>query len=243
MSNQQAAIGSRSSKSKSSRSAKHKLVRKVAIILAVLALTTIGYLVFSKLTVNTNNSNVLTISDLDDPNVVLDPDTSDASVNSLKKDLKAKINKQIDAKENPIDTVKIFAGVLSNTTNNDRKDQLSEFLKDFLENHENSLWFKYNSDIPDQAQVNYWKGELYVTLVYNLQQLTDNKYKGDDGKIVDTYKDQIKYIDLYLTLANDPKSHITVSEENKDNITDYEYRAVSDLLRIKNELNGGRRDG
>ena len=84
---------------------KHRLLLGV-VVLVVVAL---GYVLISALTNTTgkdgSTEKVLSISDLDNPNVELDSKTSDASVENLTKVLKAKIDKQIATKENPFETV------------------------------------------------------------------------------------------------------------------------------------------
>lgn len=212
------------------------------LAVAVLILAALGYMLISKLT-NTNTAKndshkgkVLTVSDLEKPDVDLSPDTSNASVENLTKALETNIDNQINAKENPIDTVKQFAGVLSNTTNDKRQDQLTNFLEDFLTNHSDTLWLNYKNSKPNQAQVNYWNAELYVYLIYNFKNMMDNQYKGADGKVIDTTKQQLKYIDLYLSLANDPKSHIAKSEQSIAPMSDYDYIEANNFSEFKKDL-------
>lgn len=216
-------------------------------IIVVLVVATLGYLLISKPTNSDKDDSaskkVLTAVDLEDPDVELTPDTSNASVKNLENELKDKIDKQIAAKENPIETVKELAGVLSNTTNEKRQDQLTDFLEDFLAKHENTLWFKAESGIPDQAQVNYWKADLYADLVYNFKNLMENKFTDSSGKPIDTTTQQLKYINLYLALANDPKSHIVIPPEDKEYLSDYVYNYANDFLKIKNNINIGQYDG
>jgi len=196
------------------------------------------------LIINSNNndksnlkiSEILTIEDLEDPNVNLSPNISDASIGNLADTLKDKIDEQITAKENPIETVKQLSGVLSNTTNEKRQDQLSNFLDDFLTNYEDSLWLANGYKIPDQAQVNFWKAELYSYLIHHYQRLMDTDYLDVDGKPLNTTKEQLRYIEMYLNLANDPNSHIVISEKDKGIITDYEYNEADDFLDLKSQL-------
>ncbi len=212
-------------------------------IIVVLAVATLGYLLISKPTNSDKDDsaskNVLTAADLEDPDVELTPDTSNASVDNLTKDLKAKIDKQIAAKENPIETVKELSGVLSNTTNEKRQDQLAVFLEDFLAKHENALKFDTESGTPDQAQVNYWKAELYADLVYNFKNLMENKFTDASGKPINTTKEQLKYIDLYLARANDPASHPPIPEEDKDIFVGYVYNESNYFSELKTTLAGG----
>jgi len=223
------------------------LVVGVILAIVVLVAVVVGYLLISKLAStakdNSSTGKVLTIKDLENPGVNLADDTSDASVENLTKSLKDKIDKQIVARENPFEAVNQLAGVLANTTNKSRQYQLADFIQDFLAKHENALWFETESGVPDQAQVNYWKSELYASLVYNYQFIMQNKFTGSDGKPIDTTKEQLKYIDLYLALANDSKSHIVITEENKEFLADYQYNEAGDFLKIKNELATGRNDG
>ena len=214
------------------------------LIVVLIGASAGGYLIYLKHTGipkdDSSMEGVLVMSDLENPDVELTADTSDASVENLKNELKAKIDEQIAAKENPIETVKQLAGVLSNTTNEKRQDQLTNFLEDFLANHEDALWLILNGvNVPDQAQVNYWKAELYAYLVFNLQFLMENNYATADGQPLDTTLEQLKYIDLYLALANDPASHPPISEEYKDILIGYVYREASDFSELKNRLLGG----
>jgi hypothetical protein len=152
-----------------------------------------------------NKDKVLTVEDLNNGSAELTSETSNASVDNLTKELKAKIDKKIAAKENPVDDVLQLAGVLSNTTNATRQDQLSDFVLDFLANHEDSLSF--NSEeygVPDQLYVNEWKAQLYLDLVSNYAFMMQNQFTGADGKPIDTTADQLKYLDLYLAIATDP---------------------------------------
>lgn len=186
---------------------------------------------------------VLTIKDLEDPNVELTSTTPSASVNNLTDELKAKIDQQIAAKVNPFETVNELASVLSSTTNDKRQDQLSGFLVDFLAKHEDALWFMAEFGKPDQAQVNFWKSELYTKLVYNYQFIMLNKFTGSNDRPIDNTKEQLKYINLYLTLANDPKSHIIIAEDDKGFIDDYQYSETEYFLKLKNEINAGQYNG
>jgi hypothetical protein len=219
------------------------LISGLIVVIVVLVVATLGYLLISRL-INTakddsNTRKVLTVNDLENPDVELVSDTSNASVDNLTKELKAQIDKQIAAKQNPNETVKKLAGVLSNTTNDKRQDQLTSFVEDFLANHENALWFNTEFVTPDQAQVNYWKAGLYADLVYNYQFIMLNKFTGSDGKPIDTTKEQIKYIDLYLTLANDPASHPPIPEKDKDIFVGYVYKEATYFLELKSKLSSG----
>lgn len=141
-------------------------------------------------------------------------------------------------KENPIDTVEELADILSNTVNSTRQDQLIVFMEDFLANHEDSLWFTYNYDTPSQAQVNYWKAELYAYMVYYYRNLMNNKFTDSDGKLVDTSAEQLKYIDLYIALANDPASHPAIPEEDSYYMAGYQYKEIDTFTALENEMKG-----
>lgn len=221
-------------------SKKKLLMLGLFVVIVVLVVAFLGFLLISKPT-NTakddsTTGNVLTIKDLENSDVELTTDTSDASVENLTKELKAKIDKQIAAKQNPIDTVNQLSAVLSNTTNDKRQDQLTSYVEDFLANHENALWFNTELVTPDQAQVNYWKAGLYADLVYNYQFIMLNKFTGSDGKPIDTTKEQLKYINLYLALENDPASHPPIAEKDKDIYVGYVYKEASTFSEMKNRL-------
>lgn len=214
--------------------------RGLFVAIIILAVAATGYILISKFAGtpkdNVKTDKVLTVDDLEDPDIELTSGTSDASVENLRKGLQAKIDKQIAAKENPIDTVKELAGVLSNTTNEKRQAQAANFIEDFLANHEDTLWFKSEDDMPDQAQVNYWKAELYAYLIHNFRSLMAGKFTGADGKPIDTTKEQLKYIDLYLALANDPVSHPPIAEEDRDIFVGYLYGEAGDFAELRSGL-------
>ena len=195
------------------------LIIGVIATIVVVVVVAISFLLITKIiNISKDNSGtqkVLTVKDLDNPKVELTPSTSKASVDNLNKGLTAEIDNQIAAKQNPFETVYQLAGVLDNTTNKSRPNQLTDFIQDFLANHENELWFNTGSGTPDQAQVNYWKAKLYAKLVYNYQFIMLNKFTGSDGKPIVTTNDQLKYIDLYLGLANNPESHSRATAEYK----------------------------
>lgn len=230
--------------SKSSYPKKRLVYALVAV--GIIVVLGVGYILVSRLTdtnSKTSTQKVLTTTDLENPNVKLDSTTSDASVGNLEKELKVKIDKQIAAKENPFDTVNQLAVVLANTTNKTRPNQMADFVEDFLAKHEDTLSYASESGHPDQAQINYWKAELYAKLVYNYQSVMQDKFTGSDGKPLDTTKKQLKYVNLYLTLANDPVSHPPISEEDKGIIVGYVYQDASDFLVLKNSLTGGSTGG
>ncbi len=212
----------------------------IIILLAAVVLVLGGFFILRMIApgdqTDPQTAKALTINDLANPKVDISSDTSDASVENLSKELKSKIDKQIASKENPIDTVKSLASVLSNTTNAKRQDGLVNFVEGFLANHEDALWFKHEGDMPEQAQVNYWKGELYAYLVYNLQILMSSNFTEASGTPRDTAKQQIKYIDLYLAMANDPASHPPIADEYKDIFVGYIYSETDNFLALKRTL-------
>lgn len=218
------------------------MVRRLLVAILVLAIVVLSYLLISKIVDITQNGSkaedILTVSDLDNPDADLAPDTSDASVDSLAKELQAQIDRQIAAKENPYKTVDKLAGVLANTTNKTRQYQLTDFVQDFLAKHEDSLWFGVESGMPDQAQVNYWKSELYAKLVYNYQFMMLDKFTDSDGKPIDTTKEQLKYIELYLKLAYDPESQSRVTDEYKTAPLGYTYYEAENFLKLRESLAG-----
>lgn len=225
-------------------SKKKWLILGLFAVIIVLVVATLGYLLVSKLSNNAKDNSttdkVLTVSDLENSNVELTRQTSNASVDNLTRELKAKIDKQIADKQNPIDAVNELAGVLSNTTNQNSQDQLTNFIEDFLANHEKTLWFVYEYNKPDQAQVNYWKAQLYAYLVNNYQNMAYYKFTDANGKPIDTTKQQLKYIDLYLALANDPASHPPIPQKDKEFNIGYVYKEADNFSALKSTLSGGR---
>jgi hypothetical protein len=184
---------------------KNKVITIIALILIVL-ISTLVYFIAPKADEDqiAEGEKVLTTTDLEDAEVELTSETSDASVENLTKELKAKIESQIAAGENPAGTAQRLASVLSNTSNEKRQDQLSDFIFDFLENHEDALWL--DSDyygVPDEFDVNYWKAQFYASLAYNYEFIMINEYRDSSGQVRDTTQEQLKYIDLYLALAAD----------------------------------------
>ena len=220
-----------------------RLLFSLLIAIVVLVVVAVGYTLISQHISTSKDSSkaekVLTLKDLDNPKVAVTGQTSTASVENLTKESKAEIDKQIAAKENPIDTVKQLAGVLLNTTTATRQDQLSNFLEDFLANHEKELWLEHDSEMPDQAQVNYWKAQLYAYLIHNFRSMMDAKFTDSAGKPIDTTKEQLKYINLYLALANDPASHPAIPEADKDIFPGYVYAEAKNFSELKDSLTKG----
>lgn len=206
-----------------------------------LILIAAGYAVFINLSNSSKNASnsskdVLSLTDLNKPSTQLNSKTSDASVNNLTHELKAKIDEQIAAKQNPFETVDQLAAVLASTTNKTRQDQLTIFIEDFLGKHEDALWFTVDSQVTDQAQVNYWKAGLYARLVYNYRLMMLNEFVDSKGMLIDTTKDQLKYVNLYLALANDPASHSRATEEYKNAPVGYPYDETDTFLQLRNTL-------
>ena len=208
------------------------------IVLGLVALSYVGISRTINNSKEASSQKVLTTTDLENPNVKLDSTTSDASVGNLEKELKAKIDKQIAAKENPFDTVNQLAGVLANTTNKTRPNQAVDFLEGFLTEHKNALSFPTEDGTPDQAQVNYWTAKLYAKLVYAYQFMMANKFTGSDGKTIDTTKEQLKYIDLYLAIAQDRNNwgEPQISEEDGHTWYLYSYEHTSDFIDQRKQL-------
>lgn len=238
------------SKSKSLRDLRQWSMRKLVVTsIVVLVVAALGYVLISKLAGSNAKDDakaekVLTIADLNKTDVKLDGKTSDASVKNLTKEAETKISQQVIAKDNPIETVNQLASVLAATTNKTRPDQLADFIEDFLANHEDALWLENEYEKPDQAQVNYWKAKLYAKLVYNYQFMMLNEFTGSDGKPLDTTKDQLKYVDLYLALAKDPASHSRATEEYKYAPLGYTYDETDDFIELRDKLvAGGEQNG
>lgn len=203
----------------------------------VVAGVVIGYPYAIKLIDNAfNKEKLLSVKDLENPDVMLNSKTSNESVESLKHDLGSEIDEKVKAKKNPIDEIKTLSVVLYNTSNKERPDQLINYLEDFLTNHENELWYRYEYSEPDQAQVNFWKSELYSYLINYFQYMIDNNYIDSDDKLKDVLQKQLKYIDLYLNLASAPESYIDIPEEQKEYITNYIYDEQDSFLELKNKI-------
>ena len=177
------------------------------MVLLIAAIGTVVYLTIYQTASDKvlNEERILTIADLDDPDFQPTPNISDTSVENLTKEFKAKIDRQIAAKENPFETVSQLANVLLNTLDEKRQDQTSGFIEDFLASREYALWFNdEHGNTPDQAQVNHWKAKLYALLVRNYQTIMALQLTGPDGKSRNTTQDQLRYINLYLEIAQNP---------------------------------------
>lgn len=222
-----------------------KLITRKRIVIAtgVLVVIIIGCVVALRFVAPANTASsvtgILTAADLDNPSIRINSETSDVSVENITKELKAKIDEQIAAKQNPYETVYKLAATLSNTANKTRKDQVTVFVEDFLASHEDSLWFEVDSEVPSQADVNHWKAQLYALLVYNYQFIAVNEFTNSAGKIIDTTAEQLKYINLYLTLAYDPASKSRATNEYKEAQSAYDYNETQNFLVLKKQLSGG----
>jgi len=240
-------VGESEFMSKPPRSPRYRLIRRLSVVLVVLALVASGYLLYSKLTSNTakNNSNaekVLTLSDLDKPGVELNSKTSNASVENLTKELKAKIEKQITDKQNPIETVRTLVGLLCNTVNANRQNQCIDYITDFLTTKMDAL--KLSSELygqPDELQITYWRAQFYVDLENNYKLIMDNKFTGSDSKPLNTTAEQLKYVKLYLAIAQNPANwgEPQISQEGGHTWYYYEYKNTNDFIELRKQLEAG----
>lgn len=226
----------------SQHSRRHSARVAVAVVIAVIVLGVGGYVLITKFIIpknTTTTEKVLTVSDLENnsPDVHLTPETSDASVDNLTKELKAKIDKQIADKENPIKTVQTLMSVLCNTANASRPAQCVDYIKDFLANKMDTL--RLTSDYygqPDDLQVAQWRAEFYSQLVYAYRSMGQLS-TGADGKSVDTTTEQLKYIGLYLEIAQN-KANWGTPQTADDGHTYYfySYDDVSEIIEFRNQL-------
>lgn len=230
-----------------SRSSRRRPTRKTYIVIVLIAVIVVAGFLFIPHLLNTRNDNdsnttkVLTIDDLDDPKVELGSNTSDASVANLSKDLKSKIDKQIANKENPIDTLTTLVGVLCNTTNAGRSYQCVDYIKDFLDTKMETL--KFNSDSygqPDDLQITYWRAQLYVNLISSYKFIVQNNFADTDSKRTEAVSEQLKYIDLYLAIAQDAHNRgAPQTAEDGRTWYFYNYDDVDDLTVWRAQLESG----
>lgn len=191
---------------------KRRLVRRRVVMLVVVALLLITgvYGAYVWLTSNgkkdgSETEKILTVADLDNPNLQLNPETSDASVANLGKELKAKIDKQIADKENPIKTVRTTIGTLCNTANADRPTQCIDFIEDFLKTKMDALKLtSYEYGIPDESLIASWRAELYADLAHAYGSMGDRQAVDSTGKPIDAAAESLRYINLYLEIAQNP---------------------------------------
>lgn len=216
---------------------------RIAIIVVGVA-AVLGYLFIPSL-LNSNGKNtsntgkVLTIDDLDKSDTELDGKTSDASVENLTKELKAKIEKQIANKENPIDTVMTLVGVLCSTANATRQNQCIEYITNFLDTKMDTL--KLSSEEygqPDALRIAYWQAKFYANLAYGYKFIMDNEFTGSGGKPVDTTAEQLKYVNLYLGTAQNSANwgEPQTSEEDGHTWYYYEYGDTDDFIEWREQL-------
>ncbi|MDR0591188.1 MAG: hypothetical protein LBG75_01350 [Candidatus Nomurabacteria bacterium] len=218
------------------RKLSHKKIVIICII-ALLVVTVILTVCFAVL--NRKDTTPKPSSNIGGSGTELNPETSDASVDSIVKELKIKINKQIAGRENPIDTVQQLTGVLADTTNAKRQEQLPDFILNFLQEHEDAL--RLPSDFygtPDQLRVNYWKAGFYLELAYNYQSIMQKKLLGTDGKPRNTIQEQLKYLDLYLAIAQNKANwgEPQVSEEDGHVWYLYSYKNLDHIVAWRQQL-------
>lgn len=237
-------VGTLATIQKRKHSLKYQLLRGLFVVTTILAMAVLAYVIITKLT-TTNSSDtpkaegVLTVSDLGRAGVEIDSESSDASITNLTNELKAKIEKQIANNENPIDTVEILIGVLCNATNASRQNQCSEYIIDFLDNHMGAL--KLSSDTygqPDELQITYWRAQFYADLANNYKFIMDNKFAGADGKARDTTTEQLKYVKLYLAIAQNSANWGDAQVSSADGHTwyYYEYKYTDDFTKRLTQL-------
>ena len=226
---------------------RNRVIRRLLLILAgafLLGALTFGVLFWMNRDAGKDASDtekILTIADLETSEVQLTSEVSDASVKNLDKELKAKIDKQVASKENPIETVWDLVDVLCSTVNTTRPTQCVDYVKEFLDTKMDTL--KLTSDTygqPDDLQLNYWRAQFYSILVSNYGFMMDNEFTDSDGKPMDTTSEQLKYVDLYLEIAQNPASwgEPQVNEEGRTWYF-YEYERTSDMLELREQLNTG----
>lgn len=220
--------------------------RLSAIVLAIIVIAVLGYIVVPKLLHLGSNdgsgtNKVLTIDDLDKADVELGSNTSSASVENLTKQLKAKVEKQIADKQNPIDTVLTLLGVFSNTANAARQNEAIDYITTFLDTNMDALKLDSNEyGTPDTLRTTYWRAELYAHLVYSYKFIMDNDFKGPDGKPRNTTSEQLKYINLYLDIAqNSANWGEQTTQQDGSKSYSYEYDYTKDFVELRDELKAG----
>ena len=182
--------------------------------------------------------NGLTIDDLDDPETVINGDLSDASVNNLSKQLKAKIDEQIANGENPIDTVRSLIGVLCNSANASRATQCVDYIKEFIDTKIDTLNLP-SEDLgqPDEFQITRWRAQFYIDIASNYQFIMINELPGADGQPWDTTTEQIEYIDLYLEIAQNKANWGPPQTNDEGRVWYfYEYNDVEYFVEWRNQL-------
>lgn len=220
--------------------------KKYIIVTLTVVVVLLASLFIFKLIIplNKDSSNItktLTSQDLDNPKVGLGSDTSDASVETLSKELKSSIDKQIANKQNPIDTLTTLVGVLCGTTNANRAYQCIDYIKEFLAAKMDTL--RFSSDLygePDELQVTYWRAQLYADLVASYKLIMQNNFLRTDAKKKEAVTEQLKYIDLYLALAKD-QHNWGMAQTTEDGRTWYlyDYDNVEELTEWRAQLVSG----
>ena len=221
--------------------------RLSAILLAIIVIAAVGYVFVPKLlhlgsNEDSGTNNVLTIDDLDKADVELGSNTSGASVENLTKQLKAKVEKQIADKQNPIDTVLTLVSMLRNTANAERQNEAIDYVTTFLDTKMDAL--KLDSDeygTPDTLRTTYWRAQLYAHLVYSYKFIMDNQFTGSDGKPRNTASEQLKYVNLYLDIAQNSANWGEPQTSQEDGRTwyYYNYDHTEDFIELRDELKAG----
>lgn len=224
------------------RRSRRWLVWVVLIVVGILAVGIASYFLITKLTAPKNNTTatekVLTVNDLDN-HVEVSSGTSDASVDNLTKELEAKIDAQVAAKENPIATVTRLIDVLCTTANTSRPMQCIDYITKFLDTKMDTLKLKSDEyGQPDDLQVTYWRAQFYVQLANNYKLITDNNFADSDGKPLGTTADQLKYVKLYLDIAQNRANWGEPQTSSYDGHTWYlySYSATDRFVEWRKEL-------
>ncbi len=184
---------------------------------------------------------VLSLADLDDPTVEVNSETSDKSVDNIVKELKAKINEQVAAKENPIETVRKLVGILCNTANAQRATQCIDYVKEFLDSKMDTLKLtSYEYGQPDKAQMNYWRAQFCADLAYGYEFIVNNNLMTADSKPIATVDDQLKYSNLYLEIAQNTANwgEPQVSESDGHTWYAHQYEHTDTFLQWREQLRG-----
>lgn len=226
---------------------RRRLARRLLVIIAIILIAVIAFGVYLLLFNNpTNKDNsdtekVLTVADLDKPNTQLTPETSDASVENLTKELKAKIDKQITDKENPFETVRTTIAMLCNTANEDRPTQCIDFINDFLNNKMDTLNLtSYEYGQPDELRILQWRAQFYADLVYAYGSIGNNKVTASNGEPIDALAEQLRYIELYLEIAQNPANWGEPQTADDGHLWYYyNYDATDSLIGLREQLMSG----
>lgn len=228
---------------------KRRLGRKPVVIVAVVVLVALlcgVYLWVASNAVRKGDSTekVLTVADLESNNsdTKLTSETSSASVDNLTKELKLRIDKQIADKENPIETVRTLVAVLCNTTNSSRPTQCVDYVTEFLNTKMDVLKLEsYNYGLPSELQTTLWRAEFYTSLVNGYGLIAHNKLTYLDGKPIDAIAAQIKYVDLYLAIAQDPANwgEPQISEYDGHTWYYYDYTSTQEFVELRKRLTAG----